>query len=268
MKSSGISEKGQAPYVPTLAQLDPQLDSLRKAMAQAPGEVADRNYAWLERRGETPTRDDFIKWKEIPRDPSYPEGEKLFVPEKLPNGQIAIDEKKYQEALASYQASTRKSAAQLKKDTQGLTAAQRIQKYVAQPATIASRGHLEAQLTPETRKAFFLARKIMIDSVREGFDGKKRERISKAVPSSENVRQDGGVGSSRNPAGAPADSVRTQLRRNSPGLYQEPTGKEQLPPPPPGKEQRTINLETNPKDFDQVIDDIEKQYGRDYYKEN
>ncbi len=148
LKAAGEPDKkGQLPYIATI-------DDLQKEYDRARSTVTEDYHKWLDSIPREPSKDEFVKFKEIPRDPSNPAAGTFTVPEKDALGKPKIDEAKYQAAKTKYAtdyAVFQKEFEQMKKMSPLL------------PSNMPAK--LSEAITPEQRDIFFETRNYIIDKM-------------------------------------------------------------------------------------------------------
>lgn len=85
----------QVPYLPTYEDLQ---EEYRRGRALTSPEYE----RWAKSVPREPARDDFVKFREIPRDPENPEGEKMVIVDSNRDGTPKYDDVAFQAALARY----------------------------------------------------------------------------------------------------------------------------------------------------------------------
>lgn len=110
------AKRAQVPYVLTFEDLEKQYQKIRTLSSPEYANWIDRAKRGGPARDDLivePSRDDFVRFKQIPRDPKNPMGEKLTVVIKKPNGDAEIDEPAYLAAMAEYKKHQKNIQAQL-----------------------------------------------------------------------------------------------------------------------------------------------------------
>lgn len=109
MDEKDATKKAQSPYVPFFEDLQAKYAEMIKAGNQG-------NYAeWLGDLEREPRPEDFVKWREILRNPKNKGGERFRVMELDAQGKPVLDHKAYQDALNEWGSKVKPALADIKK---------------------------------------------------------------------------------------------------------------------------------------------------------
>lgn len=209
------------PHVPDLKELESDYQRLRA--------LSSTDYeAWLRTFPTEPSKEDFIKYKEIPRDPSNPEGEKLTIVVTGQDGKPEYDEDSYAKAVSLYKA----FAVDLKADMQRMV----VDRDGRPDHLNRERPEWKDAVTSESLDAYQVSREIMIKTANEAISGKKDAESSAG-------------GGALSPKGGPASG-----KQDSSGSV--PTDK--VIDAPVGPKSRNIFIQITSKDLQEAMEQVLK----------
>lgn len=155
-------KKGQLPYVATL-------DDLQKDYERTRTMVTSAYSKWLDSIPREPSPDEYIKFKEIARDPSNPAAGKFMVPELDANGKPKIDPQ-YEVAKQKYVA----AYAVFQKEFE------EMKKSAPLPGGLPPK--LDDALTLQQKEIFLHARKVIIDQMNDAKPVVAKPTLGSAPP--------------------------------------------------------------------------------------
>lgn len=230
--------------VPTLDALVKQNES-NEANLQAL--VSDRYREWQSGVKAEPNRDDFVLFKEIPRDPGVSNGELLKIVETNPDGTVKIDEKAYKRAVASWTYQGGKLSKPVMKE---------MAKHKPAAETLSTKPGAIGDLSKE---AYHYARAQIVatlnDKMKEAgvsTEGKLTTELLTGRPAAARTPSATASGSSKAVATQPG--IKQQINF-APSSY-KPTGKEEVAKVPDGVEVPLFHVSFEPNDLLRTTEDL------------